>query len=176
MTARIRSSSALKPSPAGEGTVTISPPRRVARDSYTYRMEGNSPSTITIRFLGGRKERAENATAEAMVTLGSIETLPGGADKSGAISSARFADMADQESAQARTPRRAQVCAYSASAAAAARGIAPRELLIKYVGCSRIGNSGRNRSRGSEEDSGDRVIGSSGHRVIAEGRTRRPAL
>ena len=65
------------------------------------------------------------------MTLGSIETQPGGAPSSGAITSPTETDIPHQESAQARTPRVAQVSAYSESAAAAARGIAPRELEIR---------------------------------------------
>src|SRR6202162_682104 len=145
----IRSTSAVRPSPPGEGTVTTRAPRRVASDSYTYRTEGNSPSIITILSRGGAYSRLESATAEATVTLGSIETLPGTAPRRGAISSPTVADMSHRESAQARTPRVAHVSAYSARALAAARGIAPREFEIRYTVFSRIGNSGRNRRRGS---------------------------
>src|SRR5713226_10180970 len=90
-------------------------------------------------------------TAEAVVTLGSIEMLPTGAPIKGAMSSPTVADISHQESAQARTPRLAQVSAYSASAADAARGIAPSELEIRYVVFSRIGNSGRKRRSASSD-------------------------
>lgn len=46
----ILSSFAVRSSPPGEGTTTISAPNRVASVSETYRTEGNSPSTITIRL------------------------------------------------------------------------------------------------------------------------------
>ena len=65
------------------------------------------------------------------MTFGSIATVPAAAPRSGAIPSPTVTDMSHQESAQARTPRVAHVRAYSASASAAARGIAPREFEIR---------------------------------------------
>ena len=48
-----------------------------------------------------------------------------------------------QPSRQARMPRSLHIRAYSASRSSAFRGIAASEWLIRYVACSRIGNSER---------------------------------
>ncbi len=51
--------------------------------------------------------------------------------------------ISHQPSPQARIPRSRHVRAYSASRSSAFAGIAPSEWLIRYVVCSRIGNSER---------------------------------
>ena len=68
--------------------------------------------------------------AWAMVTFWCMVTLPGGAPTIGATMSPTVTGMSHQPSSQARTPRVAQMCAYSASRSAVPRGIAPREFEI----------------------------------------------
>src|SRR6266540_978046 len=104
---------------------------------------------MTTRFRGPDQSSAEIRTATVVVTLGSIATLPDGAPSKGTISSPTETDISHQPSAHARTPRVAHVSAYSANARAAAFGIAPKELEMRYVVFSRIGNWGLKRRRGS---------------------------
>src|SRR5712664_1797111 len=57
--------------------------------------------------------------------------------------------MSHHPSSQARTPRSAQESAYARSESYTLRGMAPNELLMRYVERSRIGNSPRHFSRSS---------------------------
>src|SRR5215207_883947 len=105
-----------------------------------------------------------------METLGTIATSPGPAPISGAISSPTAIGISHHPSAQARTPRVAHSRAYSASRSATERGIAPSELLTRYVVLPRIGKRSRKRSSGSVVGS---VIGSHGFGPSCAARPRR---
>src|SRR2546425_6085462 len=96
------------------------------------------------------KSNQDATTAWHVVTFWWVETEPLGAFISAPISSPTSAASIHHRSSQARTPRVAQVSAYPFMASYTARGIAPRELLIKYVVCSRMGNSERYRSNSSD--------------------------
>ncbi len=72
----------------------------------------------------------DNATADAIVTFSCMLTVPAGAPITPATRFPTSVASSHHRSSHARTPRIAQVCAYSASDAAARAGIAPRELLI----------------------------------------------
>src|SRR5258706_14899237 len=102
-------------------------------------MEGKSDSRQTIRFRLGVGCRQSSATAVAVVTFACMLTEPAGAPMIAAILSPISRLISHQRSSHARTPRVAQVRAYSASESAAAAGIAPSELLIMYTVSARIG-------------------------------------
>src|SRR6266849_10450439 len=88
-------------------------------------------------------------TAWINVTFWCREISPGCAPISGAILSPAPTAISHQPSSQARTPRPAQESAYARIPSYTPRGIAPNELLIRYVERSRIGNSPRHFSRSS---------------------------
>src|SRR5215208_3936964 len=79
--------------------------------------------------------------------LGSIDSSPGPAPMSGAISSPTFTGISHHPRAHARTPHSPHDSAYSASRSGTVRGMAPSEFDTRYVVRSRIGNSSRNSSR-----------------------------
>jgi len=77
------------------------------------------------------QSKHEMTTASAKVTLGCMDTVPGGATNSRPIVSPTSRASIHQVSAQARTPRSCHVLAYSASASPVAAGMAPKELEIR---------------------------------------------
>src|SRR6476469_3107131 len=87
--------------------------------------------------------------AAATATFWCIETAPVFTPSSGHSRSPVSADISHQPSLQARTPRVPQARSNWASSSWTPRGIAPSELLIRYVVCSRMGNSARSASRSS---------------------------
>src|SRR3954468_11861576 len=78
-----------------------------------------------------------------------MATSPAAAPMSGAMPSPTDTGIDHQPSAHALTPRVAHCSAYSASRAGTPRGIAPSELLTRYVELARMGNSSRKRRSGS---------------------------
>ncbi len=66
----------------------------------------------------------------AVVTFSCMLTVPAGAPMIGAILLPTSIGISHQRSSQPRTPRVAQIRAYSARLSAVRRGIAPSELLI----------------------------------------------
>ncbi|PYU06496.1 MAG: hypothetical protein DMG34_05930, partial [Acidobacteria bacterium] len=88
-------------------------------------------------------------TACVVVTFWWREISSGAAPISGDIWSATTPARSHQESSQARTPRSPHRSAYACNESYTPRGIAPSELLIKYVVRSRIGNSPRQLSSSS---------------------------
>ena len=82
-----------------------------------------------VRF-GPSGRRQESATASAVVTFSCMLTDPAGAPMMASTLPPSSPASSHQRSSHARTPRVAHVSAYSARERAAARGIAPSELLI----------------------------------------------
>ena len=83
-----------------------------------------------MRFLDGCGVTVDSAMSAALVTFSCMLTDRGGAPMMPAMRSPTSSAISHHRSSHARTPRVAQVVAYSASESATPRGIAPSELLI----------------------------------------------
>ena len=96
-----------------------------------------------MRLRSGEGVKQERTTASAIATFWCITVEAAGAPTIRPIWSPTVIGISHHPSPQARMPRSRQVRAYSATRAATFAGIAPSEWLIRYVVCSRIGNSER---------------------------------
>ena len=83
---------------------------------------------MASRVTGGAS--VDNTDMCAAVTFSHMPIVPAGAPMSGAIASPTSLAIVHHRSAHARTPRVAQVAAYSRNDASTPRGIAPSELEI----------------------------------------------
>ena len=85
----------------------------------------------------------ESTTASATATFWCITVVSGAPPMMRPIWSPTVIGIVHQPSPQERMPRSFHMRAYSASRSSAFAGIAASEWLIRYVVCSRIGNSER---------------------------------
>ena len=83
-----------------------------------------------MRLRSGRGATVDSAIIAAVVTFSCMLTDPAGAPMMPPMRSPTSRAISHQRSSHARTPRVAQVFAYSASESATPRGMAPSELLI----------------------------------------------
>jgi hypothetical protein len=151
-TARVRSSTASSHAsrgtemPSGLASSCSSTPSGACARA-AYRREGKFSSVATTFRRAFRGTKLPSRSPKRVETFWCSTTEPGGAWRRAAT---RFACSRryGSHSSHASTPFSPHAWAYRSSQVRADRGMAPMEWDTRYVTRSRMGNSGRHRSRG----------------------------